>query len=214
MTYILDEQTAARLIAAGNVVALPTETFYGLAASPLRGDALSLLTRIKGRDEGKPVGLIASDTQAITSVTGPLSDPVAQLAHAAWPGPLTIVFPALPDAHPIVTGGTNTVAIRVPSWEPARTLARLSGGLITATSANKQGQPPPRTAEDVIRAFQHELDNDLLAGIATGGQTPGDKPSTLVRPDGTTLTVLREGAVDVTALRRIWSGDIVLAKPQ
>ncbi len=190
MSQLLDLARAAELLRAGGVVVYPTETFYALGALASREDALLRLAEGKLRPEGKPLPLLAADLGQVREVAS-ISRPLAlALAAHFWPGPLSLVLPALPGLSAAVTAGTGTVAVRVPGSTLARELARLSGGPLVSTSANLSGGPPPCRVE--------ELDGALLArvdGVLDGGPTPGGKPSTLVALGGGVPRLLREGAV-------------------
>ena len=212
MSYVISVSSAAEHVREGRVVAFPTETFYGLAARPDDTDALGNLTALKRREVGKPVGLILADSGLLSAIAEAVTPAEEGLVAGAWPGPLTVVFPARADIDPRITGAGPTVAARVPSCEVARELARLSGGIITATSANRSGEPALSTAEQVQAAFAEELSNGLLAGVCSGPETAGRAPSTVVRATGPDLVVLRSGAVPVSELRRWWSGPIVDAE--
>ena len=211
MSEFLTPDSAARLVRHGQVVAFPTETFYGLAALPMDHDALLTLAELKGRDAGKPIGLIISDAAVLSELAIDIAPELLDLCEHCWPGPLTVVFPAV-ELDAIITGGSGTVAVRVPSSEHARELTRLSGGAVTATSANKQGAPPPCTAAAVREAFAAELRLGTLAGISGGWNTPGHLPSTIVTRSDRALRVLRTGAVSIEELRRWWRGPILTDK--
>jgi L-threonylcarbamoyladenylate synthase len=200
---ILSLQNAADAVRSGEAVAYPTETFYGLGVRPDSDDALARLMALKGRDHGKPVSLIFARVEHLSTYVRSLAPSVARLISLAWPGPLTIVLPAQPEVSEIITGGTGTVAVRVPSHLDARLLAEAVGGTITATSANRQGQPPPQTVHEVARQFP-----EGLSGAFSGEETTGGAPSTLVIPSGRRLQVLRRGAISLDTLRGWWRGDV------
>jgi len=177
------------IVRGGGVVAYPTETFYGLGALARDGDALDRLARAKGRPEGKPLPLVAADAAMVEEVAR-LEGLARRLAEHFWPGPLTLVLPALPGLPTAVTGGTGTVGIRVPGSEVARALCRAAGGPIVSTSANPSGGPPPAEAGRIDPGLASRIDATLDAGPA-----PGGLPSTVVAVDGDRLALLREGAV-------------------
>ena len=201
---LLSIAEAAAALRKGEIVAYPTETFYGLGAVLSSRDALERLMRLKRRDAGKPIGLILGRAESLSLVACALAPRVLRLVAFAWPGPLTVVLPARPEVDPIITGGTETVAVRVPSHAQARALADAAGGAITATSANRQGAPSPTTPEQVREQF----DDREVRGIAGGEPTPGGSPSTLVRPEGRQLVIIRRGVVSPETLREWWSGDV------
>ena len=183
---------AAAAIARGEVVATPTETFYGLAVDPAREDAVAAVFRAKGRAASEALPLIAADVAAARGVAAVWSAEAERLAAAFWPGPLTLVVPARPGAvAPGVVAGGTTVGVRVSGHAVARALAAATpGGVITATSANQSGSPPLTTADAVVDA--------LGAGVAVvldAGATPGGRASTVVALDDGPPRLVREGPV-------------------
>jgi L-threonylcarbamoyladenylate synthase len=186
---------AGEVLRRGGLVAYPTETFYGLGALARDAAALERLARAKLRPEGKPLPLVAADLAQVEEVAR-LDGLAARLAARFWPGPLTLVLPALADLDAAITAGAGTVAIRVPGSELAQALARRAGGAIVSTSANFSGEPPPTAPE--------ELAPDLLARIdhvLDGGRTQGGRPSTIVEVAGGTLRLLREGVIPMDVVR-------------
>ena len=203
---VLTIALATAALRRGEVVAYPTETFYGLGALPTDREALLRLIALKRRDEGKPISLILGRMEVLSTVATTLTPAIVRLISLAWPGPLTVVVPARPEVDPIITGGTDTVAVRVPSHAEARILADAAGGVITATSANQQGSTPPTTADEVREQFP-----EGIAGIVGGEPTTGGAPSTLVRPQGRQLIILRSGVITPGTLREWWSGEVIEA---
>jgi len=186
---------AADVLRRGGLVAYPTETFYGLGALARDTAALDRLARAKLRPEGKPLPLLAADVAQVKEVAV-LEGLAAQLAARFWPGPLTLVLPAVPDLDAAITAGAGTVAVRVPGSEVARALARRAGGAIVSTSANLSGEPPPTAAAelspDLVTRIDHVLD---------GGTTPGGRASTIVEVAGETIRLVREGIIPLDAVR-------------
>jgi L-threonylcarbamoyladenylate synthase len=179
---------AVRVLQTGGVVAFPTDTLYGLAVDPRRPDAVARLFALKGRDSSVAVPLIAASLeQAALAATFTVGE--TRAAEMFWPGPLTIVARANPCVAPEAVAALGTVAIRVPAHDIARALARAFGFPVTATSANRSGQPPSSSADDVAAALP---DVDALLD---GGPARGGPPSTIIaiKEDGPIL--LREGAV-------------------
>jgi L-threonylcarbamoyladenylate synthase len=192
----LDPALAARVALAaarlreGGIVVYPTETFYGLGALASREDALRRLAAAKLRAPDKALPLVAGDVEQVTSVAS-LDAPLAQqLARRFWPGPLTLVLPALPTLSPLVTAGGGTVAIRVPGSDVARALALAAGGPLVSTSANLSGEPPPARGGDLSAALLERIDLVLDAG-----PTPGGLPSTIVGLGAGGPSLVRAGAV-------------------
>ena len=187
---------AGEALRAGGVVALPTETFYGLAVDSSQDDAVEQLNRLKAKDSASPVLLLAADMAQVERVSATLPASFTQLARAFWPGPLTLVLPAARGLSSRITGGRETVAVRVPGIALARMLAAELGNPITGVSANLHGQRPPRTAREVAESFPEGI--DLLLD---GGSTPGGVASTLLDLTAAKPRILRAGIVQETALR-------------
>jgi L-threonylcarbamoyladenylate synthase len=190
---------AADALRAGQVVAIPTDTVYGLAAALDRPDAIECLYVIKGRPAEKAIPVLISDTAHVHRLTPHLSAIAARLAGTFWPGALTLVLPALPDLPRGVTtetgDGMHTVAVRVPDNALARAVIAAAGGALAVTSANRSGAPPAVEAREVNRL---RLGQPLL--IVDGGRAPGGVPSTIVAATTEAPEILREGAIPASAI--------------
>jgi L-threonylcarbamoyladenylate synthase len=186
---------AAEALLAGRIAALPTETFYGLAADSGNPDALLAVNRLKRKDEDSPVLLLMADRGQVEAVADQVPRYFEKLAQMFWPGPLTLVVPASSRIPREVSGGRNTVAVRVPGLTLPRRLAREVGRPISGVSANLYGEPPCRTAADVAAAFP-----EGLGVILDGGSTPGGAPSTIVDLAADPPRVLREGILPSSSL--------------
>lgn len=185
-----------RVLRAGGVVAIPTETYYGLGVNPFDAASIEHLMAIKGRPDGKPILVLIGDRSQLHGLVERIP-PVAQvLMDAFWPGPLTIVFSAAARLPERLTAGTGTIGVRLTSCGPLADLLQQVGPL-TGTSANRSGMPPLCTAADV----NHTLGEDV-ALIVDAGATPGGLPSTIVSVcNGVTL--IREGAIDRTGIQHV-----------
>ena len=181
---------AVEALAAGEVVAFPTDTLYGLAVDPRRSDAARRLFALKRRPAGQAVPLIAADTDQIALVARRLTRLARRLAERWWPGPVSIVLDASPELDPQVLAAAGTVAVRVPAHPLARRLAADFEHPITATSANRSGAPPAVDAASVATGLGAEL-----AVVVDGGPAPGGEPSTIVDARGDVPVLVREGAV-------------------
>jgi L-threonylcarbamoyladenylate synthase len=187
---------AAAALDGGGVVALPTETVYGLSVDAFSPSAVLALNRLKGKAEDSPALLLLSGAEQLDQVTAELPPLFDELVSSFWPGPLTLVVPAgkrLPDA---VGGGRGTVAVRVPGLMLPRRLAAELGRPITGVSANRHGEPPCRTASDVAGVFP-----DGIELILDGGPAPGGLSSTIIDLNTDPPRVLREGLVPLSSLR-------------
>jgi L-threonylcarbamoyladenylate synthase len=183
---------AAAVLAAGGIVAYPTETVYGLAADPTRDDAVAAIFAAKGRSGGEALPLIATDVAAAARVAAAWSDTLARLAEAFWPGPLTLIVALRPGAVAAgVSAGRSTVAVRVSSHPIARALAACApSGLITATSANRSGSPSLSTAADVVAAL-----GPVVPIVVDAGRAPGGLASTIVDISAGPPRLIRPGPV-------------------
>jgi L-threonylcarbamoyladenylate synthase len=202
-------EEAVQALETGRVIALPTETFYGLAADGLDGAALVAVNRLKGKPDGSPVLLLLSDADQVAGVARELPESFEPLARRFWPGPLTLVLRAcssLPRAA--AGGGLGTVAVRVPGLGLPRRLAAALGRPISGPSANRHGQAPPTTAAQVREAFPQGL--ELLLD---GGPTAGTAPSTILDLTGPRPRLLREGALSSAALGEFLGGGAIGPRP-
>jgi L-threonylcarbamoyladenylate synthase len=180
--------TAADVLRRGGIVALPTDTLYGLAVDPRRSDAVERVFLLKGRDSTTAIPLIAANLdQALTAAK--LGAREQRAAAVFWPGPLSIVAAANPGVSSNALAGGSTVAIRVPAHAVASGLARAFGFPVTATSANRSGERAADSADAVADALP-EVDLLLDAGRA-----PGGAPSTIISFDADGPILVRAGAV-------------------
>ena len=182
----------AEKIRAGEVVGMPTDTFYGLAADPFNLHAVDRVYEIKTRSRHKPLSLLIESVDQASDLAWPVPETFYLLARRFWPGPLTIIVKADPKLPLKVTANTGNVALRVPSAEIPLAILRAVGSPITATSANLHGASECTNALEV----RDQL-GDCLPLIVDGGQSPRDMPSTIVdltSEDGA-WRLLREGAI-------------------
>jgi len=184
-------EEAATWIRRGGVVALPTDTLYGLAADPFSSTAVSRIYAVKGRAAERALPLVAADAAQVAACLGQLSPAAERLAGRFWPGPLTLLL-AAPRALAVeVSGGTGKVGVRVPACDVTRAICAAVGRPITATSANVSGEPATADPGEVERTIGHGV--DLLIDT---GRTPGGAPSTIVDATGSGQPrLIREGAV-------------------
>lgn len=181
-------ESVRTIIRNAGLVALPTETFYGLAVNPFDGQAVDRLLRVKVRDLGKPILVLIGLASQLPLLTPDVSPVARLLMEAFWPGPLTILFLAHPLLPPNLTAGTGLVGVRLSSCTPLTELLKVTGP-VTGTSANRSGIAPPTTAAQVQREFGREIDLILDAGA-----TPGGLPSTVIDAREP-ARLIREGAV-------------------
>ena len=196
-------QEVVEVLAAGGVVALPTETFYGLAADSRNREGISRVLQLKGRAPDHPLLLLTHDCAAARQISPAADGRFDDLAAAFWPGPLTMILPPGEPLPAELTGPTGGVGVRVPAAAIPRQIARALGAPITGTSANLAGEPPAAAATEV------DLDAGLLSGIVDGGATPGGTPSTLVDLTGAVARIVRNGAVPDSAIRKSLNGRLL-----
>jgi L-threonylcarbamoyladenylate synthase len=182
---------AVIVLARGGIVAIPTDTLYGLAVDPLSPAALSRLMTVKGRPTERAVALIGADMAQVVRDLGVLPTAAQKLASAYWPGPLTLLVPRPASIPEELTGGSPLVGVRVPNDDRARELCRFWGHVLTATSANISGQPPSDNPDEVARVF---ADGDVEL-LLDAGRTPGGPPSTVVDAAGDEVRLIRQGAI-------------------
>jgi len=181
------------VLSKSGLISLPTESFYGLAAAPFDEQALARLRAVKGRSEGKPILVLIGERHQLGPFVQTIPRAAQVLMDAFWPGPLTIVFPAAPGLSDVVTAGSGSVGIRLSAWGPlADLLCRV--GPVTGTSANREGLPPPRTAEEVQDCLGEQLDL-----IIDGGPTPGGQPSTVIDVQSA-IRIVRNGLMGREAI--------------
>jgi L-threonylcarbamoyladenylate synthase len=188
-----NEQTRARaatLIKRGGLIAFRTDTFYGLGADPFNRDALQNLLALKGREDGKPILLVISDASAVARFNAQGGRLFDAISTRHWPGALTLVVSARQELPEELTAGTGTIGLRLPADVEVCELVRACGGALTATSANRAGETPARTAAEVERAFPSGL-----ALIVDGGAARSQEPSTVLDVSRGEARLIREGVV-------------------
>ena len=186
-------RAAADTVRAGGVLALPTETFYGLAVAALDVGAVRRVFELKGRPESKPL-LVLVDSVAMAETVAHVTAPARDLMKRYWPSALTLVMPARATVPSVVTAGSGTLGVRLSPHPIARGLVELLGEPVTAPSANPNGLPPPATAQAVLDYFQEGIDL-----VLDGGATAGGEPSTVLDLTVDPPRVLRQGAVAVSS---------------
>jgi protein-tyrosine phosphatase len=205
---------AVQALAEGKLVALPTETVYGLAASALNEQAICRLVATKGRSAGKALTLAIRSADDVLDYLPTLSPLGRRLARRCWPGPVTIVAENdHPDSlvhqlSPCVRRAVvpdNTVGLRVPAHPMVLDILRMLVGPVVLTSANPQGQADPVTAEQVLEAL-----GDQVELVLNDGQSRLGQPSTVVKVGPRKLEILRAGVVSEQTLRRLSSLMILL----
>jgi L-threonylcarbamoyladenylate synthase len=194
---LIDEVAAA--IRAGEPVIVPTDTVYGLGADPYREEPVRRLYRLKGRDEVQPTALVAADVDTLADAVPELRGRPAEIAGALLPGPYTLILPNPARRLPWLTGNRpTTIGVRVPavSGDAAELFRQV--GAIAATSANRPGEPDPRSVDEIPEELR-----EGCGAVLDVGELPGT-PSTVLDLTGPEPVVVREGAVPAAeALERL-----------
>jgi len=185
-----DLAALVRILKQGGVVACPTETWLGLLADARSEKALERVAELKGRPADMPIALLLPDARALADVASAPPPAARALMEAYWPGPLTILLAAKPGLSARITRD-GKVGVRVPGPSPAADLVRAFGHPLTATSANRSGEPSLRSVDDLPRTLAKRLDGVVL------GVSPGGAPSTLIDTTTSPMQILRAGAIDI-----------------
>ncbi len=188
---------AVKLLQAGELIALPTDTVYGVAAIASQPSAVARLYVAKGRPPERSIPILLADPHDLDAVAAEVSDLVRRLAANFWPGGLTLIVPK-GSAVPPEVSSTPTVAVRLPDLALTRQIIAAVGAPVAATSANRSGQPDARTASEVMA----QLDG-RIAAVVDGGSSPGGVPSTILDCTTDPPRILRAGAIPVEALRQV-----------
>jgi len=196
----------AAALAAGRVVAFPTETVYGLGADASSAEAVARIYALKGRPSDHPVIVHVARAEQLDVWAREISPTARSLAARFWPGPLTLVLRRAPQVLDAVTGGQDTVAIRVPAHPIAQALLQAFGGGVAAPSANRFGRVSATTAQHVREEFGAAVDVVLDGGACDVGIE-----STIVDVSGSQPTLLRPGGVKVAALEEALGGSLAVA---
>lgn len=188
---------AATFIKRGRVVAIPTDTFYGLSADPFNLAAVERVFRVKGRPESQALPILVNSIEQAVTLIRDVPDPFLLLAHKFWPGALTLIVEATHRLPLKVTGNTGRVALRWPKSNIATALIEAAESPITGTSANLSGHPSCSSAEQIVLQL-----NDRLPLILDSGDTGGTLASTIVRITDNEWMIAREGAIASEEIER------------
>ena len=191
-------ETAARIIRQGGLVAIPTETVYGLGANGLDENAVAKIFEAKGRPQDNPLILHVADAEQIDTFCRSIPDSARMLAERFWPGPLTLVLPARDIVPRRTTAGLSTVAVRCRDSEITRQIIRLSGVPIAAPSANLSGKPSTTTAQHVLHDHNGRID-----AIVDGGPCRVGVESTIVDLTEERPRLLRPGGITPEQLGQV-----------
>ena len=191
-----DIRKAGEILRRGGLVAIPTETVYGLAANALDGEAVKRIYQAKGRPSDNPLIVHISDFSQLAPLVREVPEAAKRLAAVFWPGPLTIILPKSDLVPTTTSGGLDTVAVRCPSHPTARAVIDAAGVPLAAPSANLSGKPSPTTfrhvQEDLTGRVDALLDGgDCAVGVESTVLTLAQGTPRILRPGGITLAKLR-----------------------
>lgn len=191
---------AAESLRGGNVIALPTDTIWGLCAKAGDSTGVEKLYEAKGRGGEKGAPVIIGRLDQLAILTKPLHGKIWEKLYTLWPGPLTLIFEAGEEATPLLAEGGG-IAVRYPRQPLCQALARAAGPF-AATSANPPGEAPLTSAAEIAAHF-----GDKISLILDGGAIEGGTPSTVADLRGDSPKLIREGAIDFDRVIRAWEGD-------
>lgn len=187
---------AVQCLKSGGIIAIPTDTVYGLGADPFNSDAVQKLYTFKGRPDGKPIPLVLSSVSDVHRVAQNLPDYFFYLTERFWPGGLTIIVEAK-DLLPILTAGGNTVGVRIPDNPLLLQILQAFGGPAAITSANFSGEPPATSPQEIDEKLASRIDL-----IVDGGKTPGPIPSTVYDISVSPPLIRRYGVISEETLAK------------
>jgi L-threonylcarbamoyladenylate synthase len=191
---------AVETLVEGGVIAIPTDTVYGLAGSIFSAPALNRIYEIKGRPRDRSLPVLVSSIDALARLTEPFDERIASVLDRFWPGPLTVVLPARHGFEEFLVSESGGIGVRMPNHPLALEVIGKAGGAIACTSANRSGEPPALSAAEVAATIGTSIDLTL-----DGGRSPGGVASTVIAIADDRITVLREGAVPESVINALWS---------
>lgn len=203
-----DLERAAEQLARGELVAVPTETVYGLAGDAANAEAIRRIFAAKGRPADHPLIVHLPGSETMNDWAREVPESARRLARAFWPGPLTLILPKADHVADVVTGGQQTVGLRVPEHPVTLKLLKIFGRAVAAPSANRFGRISPTTADHVISEFKGR---DTVAAVIDGGPCDIGVESTIVDCSGARPRVLRPGMIDLDQLSRVLGEAPILA---
>jgi L-threonylcarbamoyladenylate synthase len=197
-----EQAAVAAAVAAGGVVLFPTETRYGLGADPFSAAGVEKVYRVKGRPPGKPLPVLLEHAGLLDRLAATVPGPWVRLIRRFWPGPLTLLFPALPGLPPGIRSAEGQVALRVPGSPLCRAVLAAAGGCLTGTSANTSGAGSTGDPGEAVRDL-----GALLDLVVDAGTLPPSPESTLLMMDRRgEVVILREGVIGTAAVREALKG--------
>ena len=196
--YLTDIQAAADILRAGGLVAVPTETVYGLAADATQERAVQANYDAKGRPETKPLSVLVDGMGMAEAVCRDIPADAYRLAEAFWPGPLTMILRGNRTLPPIVPAGGETQGVRCPDHPCTLAVIRALGRPLACPSANLSGQPSPRSADEVLAQLGGRID-----AVLDGGPCSLGVESTILDLTAAPYRILRPGGLSREAMERV-----------
>ena len=191
---------SASFIRRGRVIAIPTDTFYSLSADPFNLYAVERVFLLKGRPETRALPILVNSIEQAVTLVRDVPDAFLTLAHKFWPGALTLVVEATHRLPLKVTGNTGRVALRWADSRIATALIQAADGPVTGTSANLSSHPSCTNPSQIVEQL-----GDRVPLILDAGDTGGTLASTIVRIDGDSWSIAREGAIPNSAIEKVFS---------
>lgn len=195
---------ASRAIINGDLVAVPTETVYGLSANGLDPKAIEKIYIVKGRPENKPINLLVSDMTMVESFCMDIPEYAYILASKFWPGPLTMILNKQSIVPDILTSGLNTVGVRCPDHPLTLDLIKYSSLPLATPSANISGKPSPKTCEEVLAYF-----DGLIPYVIDGGRCSIGIESTIVDLTLSRPRILRSGGLSAESIENALKTEVI-----
>lgn len=193
-----ETERAARLLQCGGLVAVPTETVYGLAADALNASAVEAIYTAKGRPESKPISVLVTGMGMVETICKDIPPLAYRLAVAFWPGPLTMVLRSGGAVARVVTAGGDTLGVRCPDHPVTLSLIRELGRPLAAPSANLSGAPSPKSADEVLAGM-----NGRIGAVLDGGQCTVGVESTILDLTDRSPRILRMGGLSLEILETV-----------
>ena len=197
-SYLTDIEAAAAILRAGGLVAVPTETVYGLAADATQEKAVQANYDAKGRPETKPLNVLVDGMDMVESVCRDIPGDAYKLAQAFWPGPLTMILWGNGSLPPIVPAGGETQGVRCPDHPDTLAVIRALGRPLACPSANLSGHPSPKSAEDVLAQLGGRID-----AVLDGGTCAVGVESTILDLTVAPYRILRRGGLSREVIERV-----------
>jgi L-threonylcarbamoyladenylate synthase len=195
-------RAGAAALREGGLVAIPTDTQYALSVLASRGDAVMHCYAVKQRPDSEPMPVLLSSLDDLDTVATGIDDGVRELAASVWPGSLTLVLPKNPEWHSLAVPA-KTVAVRIPNHPVALAVLEEIGEPITGSSANRHGEPPASSLEDVTRTFSQEVERNEVTILPTLGQAPQGNASTILDCTSPQPRIVRTGAFPDSEVERL-----------